>query len=243
MFTTVQDIRERAGFLNFAVDSTLYEVVGSSNIWYAKKGEKDLERFVPRSYNGATLPTSVDVTVKHQGLSVGYSSFDINTGRITLSTGYASGSSLVATYASSPIATQKVYNYGINAHGMILAYVGKRYSLPLGVSVPVLGELEARLAAAELLIDSYGISGQNSAEDGYAMRQEILNQLVLLGNGSLPMIDSDGNEVPTSTDTTGGGNALSTGSRVEGYLFDDSEEEFDVILPADATRRRGYRWG
>jgi len=240
MFTTVQDIRERAGFLNFAIDKTLNPVTGSSNVWFVPA--KDLERFVPRSYDGATIVGTSDVVVKHDGASVGYSTVDSSTGRIVLSAGYAVGSSLTATYASSPIQTQKVLDYGAQAHGTVLSYVGKRYDLPLGVSVPLLSELEARLAAARLLQDSYGVSGQNSAEDGYRMEEQIMMRLQGLASGELVLIDSDGNEVPNDTDiNTGSGNAMSSGSRVEGYLFMPEEEEFTIIDPLTIRRIRTTR--
>lgn len=232
MYTTVQQVRQRTGYQHYRIDAPLYET-GNSSIWNVNI--KDLERFVPRNNDGATLATTADVQVKYNGSSVGISAIDIDSGDITMSTGYASGSSIVATYASSVIQSSRVYQYIEEAHSTLLSRLAVLYELPLSVSVPFLNTLESKLAAAHLLIDSYGIAGQDSSEDGYKLLEEVHKELDKIASGSIQLVDNTGNEVPQATESVaGGGNALGgQGVRVPGYLFTVDQEKFEVVKRED----------
>lgn len=230
MFTTIQRIRERAGLQMYKVDSKLL-ATGSSLVWF--NGAKDIEKFVPRQGDGATVASVLDVTVKYNGLSVGISAIDSVTGNITMATGYTSGSSLVATYTTSPLTNQQVFDYMSEANSLVSGYIGQRYNLPLGVCVPMLSDLETRVASANILISSYGVSGRNSAEDGFALKEEVMGVLEMIRTGQLPLVDVSGNVVDVeSGNLVGSGGALGgQATRVKGVLFTTDQEEFTVTDP------------
>lgn len=230
MYTTIQNVREFAGIQNYRIDTELFET-GSSAVWIVNSG--DLAPFVPTQANGATITSSGDVTVKYNGLSIGFSSIDASTGEVNFgATGYASGSSITATYASSPITNGNVFSRIEEAHSVINSYLSKRYELPFGACVPMLTVMETNYASARILISSYGVSGQDSAEDGYRLMQEVLDQLNAIANGDLNLVDVDGNVIDDSNTAGGGGNASGgQGVRVKGYLFPVSDEEFKVTNP------------
>lgn len=228
MFSTVQKVRERAGLQNYRIDAPL-QATGNSTIWNVPS--KDLERFVPLQDTGASVPSITDVTAKYSGLSIGISAIDVLSGAITFTAGYVSGSSIVATYASSPIRGTKVIQYMQEANNTVLSYLSAQYTLPLGSSSPILADLEAKIAAGNLLINSYGVSAEDLAEDGYKMVESAMEMLLAISDGKIDLIDESGTPIAKNTSNlSGGGNALGgSGVRVPGYLFTADQEKFKVV--------------
>lgn len=236
LYSTLQAIRERAGIQNYVIDGKL-NATGDSSIFLTKN--LDLDRFVPRQSNGATIASLSDINVKINGLSVGVSAIDISGGFVTLVNGTTSGASIVATYASSPLTSSQVYRFATEANSVIQSYVSKKYELGniSGACIPLLADLETKLASANILQSSYGVSGDDSGEDGYRMFTDVMDTLTKVGNGELNLIDIDGVVIPPNTSgVVGNGNASGTGARVKGYLFTTDQERFTVVNPDSLTQ-------
>lgn len=244
MFSTVQRVRQRSGFQNYRIDSPL-KPTGDSSIW--NNNVKDLEKYIPRLSNGASIASVSDINVRFEGLSVGFVSMDVDSGNISLVAGSTTGASFTATFASSPIRGEEVMEYMVEANSQIIGALSVRYTFPLssGVCIPVLSELETRLASAHMLIDSYGVSSQDSAEDGYKMLEAAELMLDKYMTGELKLVDDGGNTIPVNTGgIAGGGNASGGhGVRVKGYLFTTDQENFEVVDPNRVPTLNRNTWG
>lgn len=224
-YSTVQRIREKAGVQNIFTRQSLLST-GFSQIWQVDTD--DNTKFVPNNGDGATSVSTNDIVAELNGSSIGVSLINANTGLVTLTGGSTTGACVIATYASSPISDKKVFDFMIEANSIVNSYLAKVYSLPFGVCIPFLSDLETKLGAGNLLQASFGTSATDLAEDGYRMQQEALLILEKISKEEIGLVDADGNTIATKSDAVGGGetDVSSDLSRTQGTLFITEEEAF-----------------
>lgn len=223
-YSTIQKIREKAGVQNIFTRQEMIST-GSSQIWAVDTD--DFIKLVPNNNDGATQSSINDILVEMNGASIGVSAININTGMITLTSGSTTGACVLATYASSPITDRRVFDFMVEANSLINSYVGSVYTLPLGVCIPFLSDLETKLAAGNLLQSSFGTSATDLAEDGYKMQEEVLLILDKISKEEIALVDIDGVVLPVPSGSGGGENDVQGDiSRTQGTLFISEEECF-----------------
>lgn len=224
-YSNIQKIREKAGVQNIFTRQPLLST-GLSYVW--RVDTDDNTKLVPNISDGATSASINDVLVEINGLSIGASSINLNTGEVTLTGGSTTGACVVATFASSPIGDKKVFDFMIEANSIVNSYLAKAYNLPFGSCIPFLSDLETKLAAGNLLQSSFGTSATDLAEDGYKMQEEALLILEKISKQEVGLVDIDGNTIPTNEEGSGGGESdvESDIGRTQGTLFITEEEEF-----------------
>lgn len=234
-YSTIQKIREKAGIQNRYKEYPANAVSGSSNIW--EVDADDYYKIVPNNEDGATVISTNDVLLELNGASIGASAVDQVTGEITLTSGSSTGACLLVTFASSPVSDEAVYDRMNEAFSTVNAFVAKEYDLPLSVSVPLLTELEAKLAAGYILQASYGTSAEDLAEDGYRMQQEAIDMLERIAESKIDLVDGNGNPIAKTDDTSGSLDEVTTSnSRTKGYLFSPDNEEFELVDPDNIVK-------
>ena len=234
-YSSVQKIREFAGIQSKAYNLAMLST-GNSSVWTVDTD--DPIKIVANLDNGATVPSTGDVVVKVNGVSVGVSAIDQDTGNVTIATGTSSGATVLANFASSPLTDRKVFDFMIEANSIVNGYIANQYSLPLGACIPFLAELEMKLGAGNLMKSSYGTSAQDLAEDGFRLQQDTMEILQKIADGDIELVDDTGTPVTKKDDVpVPSTDPDSSNSRTKGYLFSPDNEEFYITPPEDIEGR------
>jgi hypothetical protein len=240
MYTTPEKVRVEAGFQHrFSRQAFKNSPNSSSTKFYVKS--EDPIKLVPEFMNGNTTSGVSDVQV-FLGLSgingisqLVVSSVNSLEGSIVLNTAPPTGSSLVISYASSPITDIDTLTVIAEAEAMLNQRLASFYYIPIGASCSIITQLATQLAAARLMIREFGIGSKDTASDGYALYNLLMGDPKdptsgEIGRITMPdytLIDDSGNVIPRKdgANIIGAGDFI-TGGRVNGRIFDITEEQF-----------------
>lgn len=92
----------------------------------------------------------------------------------------------------------KVEDYRTPATSQIDASLVRRYDLPLESTPDILELIERKLAAGHLLLDEYGVEAEGTGKDGQIKVDWAEAQLMKLEDGTLVLLDSDGDSLTIS---------------------------------------------
>lgn len=259
-YTTHEKIRVESGFQQrFMHEEFKNSPDGSNDTFYVQSD--DLYKFVPNFNTGATVAGVSDVQV-FVGVSggLGLSRMDIDSidsdlGYVKLSNVPTSGSSLVVSYASSPIASYEIEAVRLQAESIVNQRMSLCYDLPVSPVPSYITNLTTRLSSALLLIRGYGTGARDTSGDGYALWNQLMgngevsneNSTGILQVGEIGMIctphyqlvDDNGVKIPRNDEDIEGNQGYVDGGRVSGRLYDITEEEFrfkDYQVDADKNQ-------
>jgi hypothetical protein len=172
-------------------------------------------------------------------------------GAITVNTAPTTGASIVATYTSSAIPDSDVMTVINEASNVIQNKLGQCYSLPLTTVPSSIQRLTTELASAMLLIRNYGVQDTESAQDGYALYDRLMGntsdikddnggEINKICSTGWQMYDDDGTLIPRSDIDLGVNTSFVSGGRVNGRVFDITEERFrKKPFQADVNQEQG----
>lgn len=249
--TTHEKIRVEAGFQSrFNREAFLNAPDSGSTTFYVRTD--DNTKLVPEFSTGNTNAGVSDVQV-YLGLSgvfgssrMTVASVNPETGAVTLTTAPVSGSSLTVNYASSAIPNMDVNNVLNESSSIVNQRLSLCYDTPLQVTSSSITSLTTRLASALLLIRSYGTGSRSTANDGYALYEQIMGQnqrvvgiatsdpdvivvgeLGLICSPGYQIVDDNGTIIPRNDDGLNTDNTtFVAGGRSTGRLYDITEEAF-----------------
>ena len=257
--TTHEKIRVESGFQHrFTRMAFLNSPDGSSVDFYVNTD--DSTPIVPEFNTGSTTAGINDVQV-FIGLSsvVGasqmtVSAVDVGLGKITLADTPDSGSSLVVSFASSPISSQDIETVRIRAESIVNQRLSLCYDLPLSPVPSAVEGLATRLASAFLLMRDYGVGSRSTSKDGYALYEQLMGrneqnysdtgagilrvgEIGLLCTNGYQIVDDNGAIIARNDeDNITTGQVYSSGGRQTGRVFDITEENWRFKKPqADAN--------
>ncbi len=243
--TTHEKIRVVSGFQSRFSREAFRNPTGiSTNAFFVNSD--DNVKFVPEFGTGNTIAGISDVQV-YLGLSgvygvsqLGVSSIDISQGSVLLSLVPPLGCSLTISYSSSAITSRDVEDVRLEAEAIINQRLALCYDMP--VSSSSLVSLASRLAAAFLLIRGYGVgANRDLAADGYRLYAQLLGdpqmdqantkmkntgEIGLICTPNFQLVDDGGNIIPRMDSGINGTDTFTVGGRVDGRIYDPTEEPF-----------------
>jgi len=251
MYTTPEKVRVRAGFQNpYNRVPILGTPDGAETTFYIDN--EDPIKFVPAQGLSAMVAgiSSIKVYVGLSGVlgssQMVVTAIDDELGSFTLGTAPVVGASVTITYSSSSISNEDVDDILSQAQNLINNKLGQCYDIPLSPVPSVIERLTTDLAAFYLLEREYGAAAPDSNSDAQALYDRLFgdNSVVVrpgtttdtevINNGELGMIctpkyvlyQNDGTLIGRKDDDISGNNTFITGGRVNGRLFDITEEPF-----------------
>lgn len=248
-YTTNQKIRVEAGFQNrFNRVPFQSNPNGIATEFFLTND--DYVKIVPE-FGVSSATTGVSHVAVYVGLSgvagvsrMNVSNIDADIGSITLDTAPDNGSSLTVTYASSAIPENEVTEVLNRAESTINKRLSLCYDLPISEDVPELTRLSTQLAAALLLIRSYGTANPSTAQDGYAMYDRLIGEnygvintgdnaevedvgeIGLICRAGYELVNKSGEELTKNATGALNNSKYTAGGRVDGRIYDITEEPF-----------------
>lgn len=252
--TTHERIRVFAGFQHrFDRNSFGNTPNGSETTFHVRSD--DPVKFVPEFGSGGTVAGVSDVQV-WVGLSgvfgvsrMTVAAIDIGQGSVQLASAPSTGVSLTINYSSSSISSIDIEDARKQAESIINQRIGICYDLPISPTPTYLQIMATRLSAALLLIRGFGTGARDTSQDGYALYRMIMGEnkapkaISSQNNANYPdvgelgmvcspgyqIIDDNGQPIPRNdTDSAGGvgEDGFTLGGRVQGRIYDITEEQF-----------------
>jgi hypothetical protein len=248
--TTHEKIRKFANFQSqFVRQAFRVNPDGAATTFYVDSD--DNVKFVPEFGTGTTVAGISDVQVwlglsGIQGVSqMGVSGIDIDQGSVILDTVPDSGVSLTISYSSSTVRSKDIEEVRKEAEAVINQRVALCYDVADAQAAPYLSNLATRLSAALLLIRGYGTGARDTAADGYALYEQLMGEnmgaivsgtdsetgdvgeIGLICTADFILVDEDGEIINRNdSDAIAGRTKFTSGGRVEGRLYDITEETF-----------------
>lgn len=249
--TTHEQIRVESGFQSRFVREEFINSTGvSTNTFFVNSD--DNVKFVPEFGTGNTIAGVSDVQV-WCGLAGVYGTsrlnvvaVDIDQGSVRLDVVPTVGSSLTINYSSSAITSKDIENVRLQAEATVNQRLSLCYDLPLSANSSLATSLATRLAMALLLIRNYGAGAKDTSSDGYAMYDKLMGGNIAVinrGDGSdsdtanvgeiglictpnFQLVDDNGQVIPRNDHSVDGEQNYTAGGRVNGVIFDITEENF-----------------
>lgn len=248
-FTNHEKIRKYASLQKeFIRQPFLSEPNGSASVFYVDSDSN--YKIVPYFDTGNTIAGISDVEVfvglsGVQGMSqLTVTSVDPVIGSITISGAVSTGTSLVVTFASSPVSSKDIEQFRLQAESMLNQRLSLCYDLPLSATVSQLDSLSHRLAAALLMIRGYGVASRNTSQDGWRLYTQLvgdgegllntgtdsevanIGEVGLICRGGYQLIGDDGSIIPRNDDTAVADTSYVPGGKTRGRLHRIVDEPF-----------------